>query len=449
MADHNNIAIKHADHLLLEQQLVRLPYELLRKNFRSAHFAIEKENANLRSAAESAAKAAMRQTADKQATLQSLDTMIEQAEALKRKLNDFVAEEEKIATNLEKRLDYMGAIYNMNTYEDVGYESWSRTRLDRLMVEYMLQQGFIESGLALARSREIEHLIDAEPFLQCNKIIESLRNHSVTEALAWCSENKKELRKMSCNLEFMLRYQQYIELLRGGNPARFNKAIFHARKYILPMRDTYPAEVLQACGLIAFRPDPASPSTENSPIWSATRWDTLVAIFRKAFHEFFGIHDRPLLHVALSAGLSALKTPACQQKRGKPPAAQQKSEIELLEERLLGTSSEDTASSTPGIRFQLGPDYLNMTYVEGYGARELLCPICSPELSDLAAPMPYANHTRSHIDHDAVRLPTGNVFSKQKLLDFAKKARLPEGKIKDLRSGSVFDVSEMGKVFIT
>lgn len=196
MADHHNIAIKHTDHLLLEQQLVRLPYELLRKNFRSAHFAIEKENASLRSAAEAAAKAAMRQTADKDTTLRSLDAMIEQAEALKRKLGEFAATEETLTTNLEKRLDYMDAIYNMNTYEDVGYEAWSRTRLDRLMVEYMFQQGFIDSGLALARDREIEHLVDAEPFMQCNKIIQSLKRHSVSEALAWCSENKKELRKM-------------------------------------------------------------------------------------------------------------------------------------------------------------------------------------------------------------------------------------------------------------
>lgn len=84
----------------------------------------------------------------------------------------------------------------MQSLDDVQYEEWSRTRLDRLLVDYLLRNGYKESAGALAREKGIEELVDVETFVQMNRVRESLLSGRVVEALAWCNENKKELRRM-------------------------------------------------------------------------------------------------------------------------------------------------------------------------------------------------------------------------------------------------------------
>lgn len=89
----------------------------------------------------------------------------------------------------------------MKSLDDVKYEEWSRTRLDRLLIDYLLRNGHIESATALAKEKDIEQLVDVETFVQMSKIKDSLCKGKVTEALAWCSENKKELRKMEVRIQ--------------------------------------------------------------------------------------------------------------------------------------------------------------------------------------------------------------------------------------------------------
>ncbi|KAL5611891.1 hypothetical protein BROUX41_000540 [Berkeleyomyces rouxiae] len=442
MADPENITIKHADHLLLEQQMVRLPFEQLRKKFRGAHVAIEKESASLKSAAQEAATSAMRQVNDRDATIESLDAIIQQVENLKNKLEGYADEEESLVSDLNERIEHIDDLYSLNTYQDVGYDAWSHNRLDRLIADYLLQQGFPETAKALAGEKGIEALVDVEPFVTWDKIRTSLQNHSVTEALAWCSENKKDLRKMSCSLEFMLRYQQYIEILRAGDETRFVKALQHNRKYLIPFHKQYPTAVMQACGLFAYRPEPDEDGNYSCETWSPSRWTELCTIFTRAFHTLYGIHSKPLLHVALSAGLSALKTPRCHVfgTEHVPVTSPQQAEIlASLPPELKSTC--DKLFATRRSRM--------VGYIEGYDARETMCPTCSPELNELAWSVPYANHTRSCVEHDMVVLPNRNVFSKSKLLDYSKKLMLPPDEVKDLRSGVVYSAESMKKIFIT
>ena len=94
----------------------------------------------------------------------------------------------------------------MQSLDDVKYEEWSRTRLDRLLVDYLLRNGYKESAAALAKEKGIEELVDVETFVQMNRIREKLLDRNVTEALAWCSENKKELRRMDVSLACVPRW---------------------------------------------------------------------------------------------------------------------------------------------------------------------------------------------------------------------------------------------------
>ena len=65
---------------------------------------------------------------------------------------------------------------------------------------------------------------------------------------------REMLMNQQSNLEFMLRFQQHIELVRTQNQDKVLESIAHAKKYLIPFRDSYPKEVQQACGLLAFPP---------------------------------------------------------------------------------------------------------------------------------------------------------------------------------------------------
>jgi len=128
-------------------------------------------------------------------------------------------------------------------------------------------------------------------------------------------------------------------------------------------------------------------------------------------NNLLGLPSVPLLHIALSAGLSALKTPSCHS-----------THISHISSISPTSSSSITTS---------------------------VCPICSTELNDLARNVPYANHTKSHVESDLLLLPNGCVYGKQRLEEYRRKAGLDADVFKDLRNGEVFPVETAKKVYIS
>jgi macrophage erythroblast attacher len=206
----------------------------------------------------------------------------------------------------------------------------------------------------------------------------------------------------------MLRLQQYIELIRTQSEPKLVEAIAHAKKYLMPYWSTYPKEVKQACGLLAIPPDGTTTGI-YSDLYKASRWNELADVFTSAHNSLLALPSVPLLHVALSSGLSALKTPACHSSH-------------------LDEAYNEAGSSTLG-----------------HG----VCPICSTELNDLARNVPYAHHTKSHVEHDLFLLPNGRVYGKERLDDYARKSGLPPSMVKDPITGEVFFNELLKKVFIT
>lgn len=222
----------------------------------------------------------------------------------------------------------------------------------------------------------------------------------------------------------MLRIQQYVEIMRTQDIDKIvREAIPHMKKYITPLKDRYPDEMKHLAGLLAYPPDTpvgvykvcgrtyyldGQLLTHMKDLYSPDRWTDLQTLFLQTHNSILSIPSKPPLHIALAAGLSALKTPLCY--------------------------SKHTAAA--------GPSSSHLTSASN-------CPICSDELNPLAVQVPYAHHTSSHVDPDAVLLPNMRVYGKQKLLDHAKKAGLEEGKIKDLVTGEIFPVNELDKVYLS
>ncbi|ATZ54039.1 Bcfyv10 [Botrytis cinerea B05.10] len=406
MADFITTKLNPETHLILDQPLLRLPLELLKKNFKVVHFNLEKESASVKSALKETTDASLNAHASPDDVLKNVDSMLTRMRGLKRKLQSCAEEEKRLQTQSAARIKHISSLYEIKSLEDVKYEEWSQTRLDRLLVDYLLRNGYKESATALAKEKHIEELVDVETFVQMSRIKDSLCKGKVTEALAWCSENKKELRKMESNLEFMLRFQQYVELVRTKDEAKLVESIAHAKKYLLPFRESYPKEVQQACGLLAFNPD--TKVTGYGELYSPARWTHLANLFTQTHNELLNLSSVPLLHIALSAGLSALKTPACHSSH------------------TSSISPTSTATTTTSV-----------------------CPICSIELNELAKDMPYAQHTKSHVENDLVLLPNGHVYGEHRLHEYSRKVGLEEGTYKDLRTGEVFAKSLAKKIFIS
>lgn len=176
--------------------MLRLPYELLRKNFKVAQLSVERDSAAVRNSLKDTANACLSNSSSPDEVLRNLDSMISRMRGLKRKLTSCADEEKRLQQHSLARIRHLGELYSMQSLDDVKYEAWSRTRLDRLLVDYLLRNGYIQSAAALAREKDIEQLVDTETFMQMSKVRDSLRDKRVNEALAWCTENKKELRRM-------------------------------------------------------------------------------------------------------------------------------------------------------------------------------------------------------------------------------------------------------------
>jgi macrophage erythroblast attacher len=146
-------------------------------------------------------------------------------------------------------------------------------------------------------------------------------------------------------------------------------------------------------------------------MYSPTRWHHLSALFTTTHHTLISLPTRPLLHIALSAGLSALKTPACHS--------------------AYASSSSNSHSTTAKV-----------------------CPICSTELNELARNVPYAHHTKSYVESDPIVLPNGRIYGRARLEDLQRKlqggaAEVAGGDVRDPTTGEVFQKDEIRKVYIS
>ena len=141
-------------------------------------------------------------------------------------------------------------------------------------------------------------------------------------------------------------------------------------------------------------------------MYSDDRYEQLAAQFLKTHHELFALPSQPLLHIALSAGLSALKTPACHSVHALQP---------------------NTLTGAP------------------------VCPICSTELNELARNVPYAHHTKSFMEDDPVVLPNDRVFGRERLKMLNEKLGTRKGLVRDPTNanGTEWSEAEIKKVFIS
>lgn len=170
----------------------------MRKNFKNVQKHCEHDEKEILASLKSTANACLAKKDVNQdtQTLASLDGMINRMQGLKRKMEHFHDQEKALHQASRKRLQHLQDLYEIPSLADVKYEEWSRIRLNRLLVEYLVRQGFYESAKALAQEKRIEDLVDLSVHERCHRIATSLRNRNLGECLAWCQEHRPMIQKM-------------------------------------------------------------------------------------------------------------------------------------------------------------------------------------------------------------------------------------------------------------
>ncbi|KAJ3220280.1 DNA-directed DNA polymerase gamma mip1 [Dinochytrium kinnereticum] len=248
----------------LEQPLIKVPLEQFKRAFKTSQRHFEKELTLVNSAAEALLEKDADSTSAEDA-IKSLDGMVNRLHSLKRKLKDSKSDEAAIVQRSRSRLEHLNELGGMQLYESPGYERWSKTRLNRILVDYMLRQGFFQSADYLTNTSGIES-----------------------------------------KLEFNLRLQEYIEFVRER---KLKDAITYLRKWLTPFNDIYMKEIQLASALLAFNVQ--TECDRYKMLFDVERWNQLIEQFRADNFALNCLTRQPLLRTSLQAGLTALKTPMC------------------------------------------------------------------------------------------------------------------------------------------
>ncbi|CAG8766012.1 9001_t:CDS:2, partial [Cetraspora pellucida] len=108
-----------------------------------------------------------------------------------------------------QRVDHLAEVSLINNIYDPKYKEWTGKRADRVIVDYLLREGFRDTAIQLAQESDIESLVDIDLFTEAHVIEQALRKNRCTEALRWCNENKKVIELCRENkIEEALKYSK-------------------------------------------------------------------------------------------------------------------------------------------------------------------------------------------------------------------------------------------------
>lgn len=280
---------------------------------------------------------------------------MEKLHILKRKSEESISEELSAGYVCKRRLEHLkqnvkpSYAHSLRDVEDDPEEAqlsiaaenqWKKIRLNRLIVEHFLRLGYYDTAEILANRSGIREISNLDIFQVTREVEKDLSQHNTAKLYMWCLDNKSKLRKINSSIEFSLRQQEFIELIRSDQRLQ---AVKHAQKYFPAFEQDQLNEIKKCMALLAFPID-----TELEPYKSMLdikRWDDLLVNFRLENYRLFQIPTQSVLSVAVQTGLSALKTPQCYSKNSKNSN----------------------------------------------------CPVCQPHISEIAQPLPFSHCAQSRL----------------------------------------------------
>eukprot|EP00344_Euplotes_crassus_P010543 CAMPEP_0196998020 /NCGR_PEP_ID=MMETSP1380-20130617/3511_1 /TAXON_ID=5936 /ORGANISM="Euplotes crassus, Strain CT5" /LENGTH=187 /DNA_ID=CAMNT_0042414455 /DNA_START=206 /DNA_END=769 /DNA_ORIENTATION=- len=179
--------------------------------------------------------------------------------------------EDQLLRNLETRLEYLGHV--QSHWEDkIVQNEYYEKMIWRLIVEYMMREGYVQSAKILIDEVGLEEFSDFEFYMEINAIVEALRRKKCQEAIEWCSLYKS---KLSSSLEFELRMQEFIELVKIDSL----KAVEYARDNFSDIgKDNLP-KLQRIMGMLSHPTENLMKIPRYMELFSDEKWESLVDMF--------------------------------------------------------------------------------------------------------------------------------------------------------------------------
>ncbi|KAM7361549.1 E3 ubiquitin-protein transferase Katazuke [Cochliomyia hominivorax] len=292
----------------LEHTTLKVPYEVINKKFRVTQKTIDREVDQIHITSADVEKAFSSYSTVTDVS-KLFGNVVQRLQVLKRKSMECINEELNAANVCKKKLGHLKGISQPELNSEMWHASldqWKRMRMDRMVIEHLLRMGYYETANRLSKHSDIGHLTNLDIFHSSREVEEDLLSFKTTKCVSWCMDNKSKLRRINSNIEFNLRVQEFVELVRENLRT---EAVIHARKYFPAFEKTQIKEICECMALLAYQP-----YTNIEPyrsLFDQSRWKDLVIKFRNENYRLFQISSQSLLSIAVQAGLSSLKTPQC------------------------------------------------------------------------------------------------------------------------------------------
>ena len=146
----------------LEHPTLKVPYEVLNKRFRIAQKHLDREvNHVTVSLSEVERSLAQEEKLERETLVQKLETLKGQLEEMKSKGGEILSSVSEVADVIKTRCDHLTGGC-LEGGQDVQTKMWRRTRLDRMLVEYLLRQGYYETAMQLSDNAGVGELTNTE-----------------------------------------------------------------------------------------------------------------------------------------------------------------------------------------------------------------------------------------------------------------------------------------------
>lgn len=180
---------------------------------------------------------------------------------------------------------------------------------DELIADFLLRHGLQRSAAKLVAELAPQSRGMIDELAEMRAAAVSLRSGSLGPAMEWVQRHASRLRRVGSTLEFDLRVQEFVELLRAGDR---HGAIAHATTYLAPAASTSSSSMTrlqELMGALAF-PSPASCGiSQVEALFATEAWVTLETRFLRDATLAAGLLRASPLRIALHAGIAALKSP--------------------------------------------------------------------------------------------------------------------------------------------
>lgn len=372
-----------------------------------------------------------------QNSLSQIDIMINRMKGLRSKIVELKQENQQHITQSKARIDFLLNLSspNMKDIDSDEYKAWAKTRLEMLIADYCYRTGMVNTAKLHAKNLGIEDLIDGKELEECQRIEQTLRKDRTTkECQNWCKENRQFLKKIRSDLEFEIRLQHYIELIRSGEQTQ---ALAYYRTELCQKPIEQYSVIKQASALLAIGPD--QDVEPYSELYSLNRWDTLADKFVETFQDLHGLPTKSAFLRYLGTGLSALKTHSCDLYT----EGEDDGDVDLSEYPRVRAYDSDDANTQANDKFRTIKKQ-KMDLSRGY-----MCPVCSVELRKLAEPLPFAMHVKSHLEADPVVLPNNRIYGMKKLEEYSYHITGKDDEVVDPVTEEMFSKTSCSVVYPT